>query len=136
MSTTIDTARKVADRLLPLGGQIDELHNLREQKRELEAKVTEIETRITAAQEALLERLEEDGVDKASGKKATVSISSSTVGNVTDWDALNKYIKKTGFFHLYQRRLSDPAVRELFEQKGSIPGVQPFTKKRLNLRSL
>jgi hypothetical protein len=118
-----------------LGSMIDKLAELREDKRALEGKVALIEAEYKEVEEALMKRLEAEGTDKATGKKATASITSSVVGDVTDWDALNAYIKKTGYFHLYQRRLSDPAVRELFDQKGKIPGVEPFTKKRLNLRA-
>ena len=73
-----------------------------------------------------------DGV--GGGKFATASVTSSVVGHVTDWDKFNAYVKKTGFFHLYQKRLSDASVRELFEQGKKVPGCEPFTKKRLNVR--
>lgn len=136
---TAEAPAKVAAKLGPIGPigpTIDKLHALREKKRALEAEVKKIEGEYAGLEEQLMEKLSADGLDKATGKAASVSITSNVVGNVVDWDALNKYIKRTGYFHLYQRRVSDPACRELFETKGSIPGVEPFTKKRLNLRSL
>jgi hypothetical protein len=119
-----------------IGSQIDSLNNLREQKRILEASIKTIEESYAKLEESLMEALEKQGMDKATGKKATVSISASTSASIEDDTAFFAYVKKTGFFHLFQRRLSDPAVRELLESKGSIPGIKPFIKRRLNLRSL
>jgi hypothetical protein len=119
-----------------IGSRIDSLNELREQKRALEEQIKVIEGSYHELEEALMEDLKTQGMDKATGKKATVSISSITVGNLVDDKAFFAYVKKTGYFHLMQRRLSDPAIRELLESKGSIPGVEPFVKKRLNLRAL
>jgi len=129
-------ATKVALSLGTIGSRIDALNQLREDKRALEEKIKIIEGSYHELEEALMEDLETQGMDKATGKKATVSISSTVVGNLVDDKAFFAYVKKTGYFHLLQRRLSDPAIRELLESKGSIPGVEPFVKKRLNLRTL
>lgn len=117
-----------------IGPSIDYLAELREQKRELESKVKMIETEYAGIEAMLMEQLDKGGMAKATGKKATASITEIVVGNLVDADKLHAYIKRTGYFHLLQQRLSDPACRELFESKGAIPGVEPFTKKRLNLR--
>jgi hypothetical protein len=119
-----------------IGGLSDAIWALREDKRALDEQVAVIEAKIGALSEQLMEKLDAEGTEKGAGKHCSVSITSNVVGNVTDWNALNAYVKKTGYFHLYQRRLSDPAIRELFETKGSIPGVEPFTKRKLNIRSI
>lgn len=119
-----------------LGGQIDALNELREKKRKLEAQVKDIEQQYEAVQQVVLVILGEQGADKATGKKATASISVSVVGNIEDRDALDAFMKKTGNFQLLQNRISLPAMRELLEKKGAIPGVSVFHKKTLNLRAL
>lgn len=133
----VGVSAQVARALVPIqiGPTIDKLNDLREAKRKLEAQVSEIEGQYKDLEEALMDKLEAEGSDKGSGKHASASITRNVVGNVTDWDKLNAYVKKTGYFHLYQKRLSDPAVRELFEQGKKIPGCEPFTKRRLNLRT-
>lgn len=118
-----------------IGPTIDKLNDLRETKRALEVKVKIIETEYAELEEALMAKFEREGTNKGAGKNASASVTTSVVGNVTDWDAFNAFVKKSGFFHLYQRRLSDASVRELFEQGKKVPGVEPFTKARLNLRS-
>ena len=121
-----------------IGAQIDRLNALREQKRKAEEVVKSISADYEALQEQILQRLKADGTEKASSKKATVSITSSVVANVIDWDIAWKVISKNP--QLMQRRISDPAFRELLKQKGekwmAKNGFEPFTKTRLNLRSL
>lgn len=124
-------------KITALGPAIDKLSALRERKRELEAQIKEIEDDYSRWEEALLDKLKSDGVDKATGKTATASITKSVVADVQDWEAFHKFIKRTGYFHLLQKRVSEPAYRELLETKGTPPpGTQPFTKTKLYLRSL
>jgi hypothetical protein len=139
VQTTADTATlaKIAERLTAtLGGAIDHAHALREEKRAAEKVVKEIEERIAAHNEILFARMDEAATTKGEGQKASASITTATVANVTDWEALWPWIAKTKNFHVVQKRLSDPAVRELWDLKKTLPGVQPFSKRTLNLRSL
>lgn len=119
-----------------IGSRIDSMYELREKKRELEAKVKALDEQYKEIETELLEALEREGTSKGAGSKAAASITVSVVGQITDVEALNAYIKRTGAFQLYQQRLSAPSVRELLETKGSIPGVTPFNKVSLNLRVL
>lgn len=132
-ATTAKAMPKV--RQMAVGATIDVLWGYREQKRKLEADVKEIEGKIKEIEDQLMERLGAEGLEKATGTKASVSITSSQTADVQDWDAFYPYIAKNKFWHLLQRRVSDPAVRELWEQGKKVPGVVPFTKKRINLRS-
>jgi ATP-dependent phosphoenolpyruvate carboxykinase len=131
--SNVVAAKKAAN--ATIGGMTDTLVLLREKKRVHEEEIKKLEAEFSKVSEDLMTKLDAEGTDKGAGKRGSCSITSSVVGNVTDWDALNKYIKRTGYFQLYQRRVSDAAVRELFESKGAVPGVEPFTKRRLNLRA-
>lgn len=119
-----------------LGGAIDTMWLLREQKRTAELAVKVIEEKITAAEEDIMARLDVQGLDSAKGKDASVSVTSATVANVEDWPAFHAYIAKNKFFHLLQKRVSDPAYRELLDMGKKVPGVSPFNKKKLTLRSI
>jgi hypothetical protein len=128
-------AKKVTTKPPSLGALIDQMHSLREKKRELEASVKDLEGQASEIESQIMDAMSEQGLDKMSGVLATVSITKTTTGNVTDWDELWPYISKNKFFHLVQRRLSDPAYRELLDMGKKVPGVEPFVKARLNLRS-
>lgn len=119
-----------------MGSLIDQIWTAREEKRRLEADVKEVVAKIDELQEQLLERMQAEGTDKAQGSKASVSISSNVVADVKDWDEFWRYVIKNKFTHLLQRRVSDPSYRELLEAGKNVPGVEPFTKRTLNVRSL
>lgn len=118
------------------GALIDQLWAAREEKRKIEATLKETEEAIKDIEEQVMERLGSEGLEKATGSKATVSVTTSVVADVQDWDKLWPYIAKNKFWHLVQRRVSDPSYRELLDMGKKVPGVQPFTKRKLNLRSL
>lgn len=118
-----------------IGKTIDKIFSLRKKKAELEAAVKDVEGQIALLDAEVLEALEASGVEKTATKHGTVSISTSTVAQVTDWDAFLTYIYRNKYGHLLQRRVSDPAWRELIEQGKKVPGTTGFTKKRLNYRA-
>lgn len=125
---------------MTLGQQIDKLQVLREERRVLAEKDKELSKAYNELEAEVLTRLKDEGMDKATGKKATASVSANVVANVQDWDAFHAFIKKNNFFHLLHRRVSDPAFREILEQKGekalAKAGVAPFTKITLRLVTL
>ena len=104
--------------------------------RNLEASIKDLDSQLATIEAELMADMEANGVDKMTGKHAGVSITSNTVAHVTDWDEMWKFILKTKNTQLLQRRVSDPAYRELLEMGKKVPGAEAFTKKRLNLRSL
>lgn len=131
------TIAKVTTRLVPtLGNAIDQMWALREEKRALDAQIKTVEADIKALETDMFGLLDAQDTRKAEGKNASVSINESVVCNVEDWDALWPWIAKTKNFHLIQKRVSDPGMRELWALKKVIPGTQPFTKRTLSLKSL
>lgn len=129
-------ATAAKSRPVTMGSLIDRIWASREEKRRLEEQAKEVSAQIAALEEELVERMNAEGTDKAQGTKASVSITSSVVADVQDWDAFWTYIARNKFWHLVQRRVSDPAYRELLEQGKKVSGVQPFTKRKLNVRSI
>lgn len=119
-----------------LGATIDTMWGLREKKRALDAQVKTLEGEIKDLESTMFELLDAQDTRKAEGKNASVSIGESVVCTVEDWDALWPWIAKTKNFHLIQKRVSDPGMRELWGMGKVIPGTQPFTKRTLSIRSL
>lgn len=136
VSTGAPPAKTAPARRTSPGADIDALFELREKKRKLEAAIKDIEGQAALIEERLMENMAQDGIDKMTGRTASVSITTSVVANVEDWDVFLAWLYKTKNGHLLQRRVSDPAWREMIEIKGKVPGTQPFTKKRLNLRAV
>jgi len=134
-AAVVSTSKRVMGQK-PLGTLIDSLWQLRENKRLLDKQVKDIEVSITASETELMERFKTDGIDKSTGKKATVSITEALIANIEDWDTFIAFVKKKNYFHLLQRRASIDGVRELIEKNGGVPGLKTFMKPKLNIRTL
>lgn len=120
----------------PIGDLIDGMFALRERKRELEAQIKEIEGEYDGLSNTLLEKFEAEHATASRGSKATASVTTSVTGNIVEFDDLCKFVKRTGYFHLFERRISATAYRELLDSGKKVPGVETFVKKRVNLRAL
>lgn len=118
-----------------IGTNIDKLHNLREKRRQLEAQIEDINAEFQKTEREVLEEMKTQGLEKATGRFANVAVQETVKPNVEDWDAFHAFIARNKYFHLLERRPSVTGCRELFETKGSIPGVLPVTLKRLSLRN-
>ncbi len=119
-----------------VGAKIDALHALREDKRQLEELLKAKAQEIDLMENELIELMDQQNISKSTGTKATVSITTSTKPSVEDWDAFYAYIHKNKYYHLLERRPSVTGCRELFDTKGKIPGVVPYTQRKLNIRSV
>lgn len=119
-----------------LGEIADDMYEERERKRAAESVVKKHEERLDELEQELLAAADKQQLTGGKGTKATFAVSESIVPQVNDWDAFHAFIMKENMLHLLQRRAAVPACRELFELKGAIPGVEKFTKRSINLRSI
>lgn len=83
----------------------------------------------------LMAQMDAQGLDKSSGGKASVTVYDSVKPQVVDWDAFHRWIKRHDAFYMLEKRPSVTACREVFESKGKIPGVVPFIKRQVLLRT-
>jgi hypothetical protein len=82
----------------------------------------------------LVEAAEAQGLERGGGKTSTFKIEPHTVPQVTDWDALYKFIARNKYYHLLQRRLSTTSFTELWEQGKNVPGTEKFTKTKVTVK--
>lgn len=118
-----------------IGSLTDEMHVIRENKRGLEEQIKALDEQYRELEMKLIELADEQGTTTGKGKSASFTVAESVVPQVTNWDDFYKFIQKNKYWHLLERRPSVTGCRELFETKGAIPGVEKFTKRRVNLRS-
>ena len=121
-----------------IGTEIDQLISMREEMRDLNRQAEEIKRKFDEKSEELRLHMEDQNMKKATGQLGTVSLSEVVVAHVQDWDKVYNYILRNKAFQLMQRRIADGAFRELVGlRKGkNIPGIEPFTKKGINLRNI
>lgn len=136
------------DKKVPnLGQLIDKLHAVREKRAELAAKDKPLEAEEKLLRDTILAELAAQGTEEGRSKNLKVSVTYSTVANVKNWDMFWDFIikGKGKYNHLLQRRVSDPAYRELLGMAENDKrlakalgeaGVESFVAAKLNIRTL
>lgn len=100
------------------------------QRKELDQEKRELENELLAAMQAA-------GTDIVRGDLATVSISESAKPQIADIEKLYQFVLRKKALHLFERRISSTAYREMRESTGKpIPGLTEFTQVRLNVRKV
>lgn len=117
-----------------LGGCADKLFRTRAKRLDVQKQVDKLRAEEAELKEHLINNLPKDRATGVQGKLCQVSIVTKQRPKVEDWDRLYKYIKRTGNFDLLQRRLSDPAIRERWEDGKEVPGVDTFTVVDVSIR--
>lgn len=129
--TKAETTKKTAPQ--KLGACADELGQIRAQLSELHRQEKKLEERRSELEERLIEELPASDADGICGRAFRATIVTSRVPSIKDWDALTRYVKRTGAFELLSRRLSREAVQERWDAKKEVPGVEGFTVKKVSL---
>ena len=119
-----------------LGACADKLFQLREARlaKQKEAEVIEAEEK--ALKEHIIQTLPKSEASGVAGKVARVTVIIKQIAQVKDWDLFYKHVKKTGEFELLQRRLTDTAIKERWENGKKIPGVEPFDAVTVSINKL
>ncbi len=118
----------------PLGDDIDRLYALKEAAERADEAAAEKWKVYDEFEARLFARMDNEKTTLSRGGKARASVKEAIVAKVVNWDEFYRFIGRNKAFHLLQRRVSDPAYRELLEQrKNGVPGVEPFTKRSLSV---
>lgn len=83
----------------------------------------------------ILEKMDEDGLQRTGTDVANVLVSETIVPTVNDWDAFYNFIRENDAMHLLQRRVTSTSYREYIDAGQEVPGVVPFTKRSVQVRS-
>ena len=99
---------------------------MRDARSKLKKEFEEADTAIKADQDVLmldlLRLMKELNVDNLKTKHGTVYTETTLKPSVQDWDALYKYIAKTGNFDALERRVKTAFVKEFMEvTEGDLP---------------
>jgi hypothetical protein len=111
----------------PVGEQIDILLDIRTQRLAKAKEVEELKKNETKLTEQIMSSLQELGMTSGKGQLATFSYKPHTVPKLVDFNAIKAYIMETGNLQLFEKRISAPAFRELFELEGGVPGIETYT---------
>lgn len=114
-----------------LGDKIDQYRSIYDRRAALSAEVKALTAQLEALTPELLEQLDQLGIEKAQGKRASIRITEKTLPSVKDWDAFYEFIVENDAWYLLERRPTQKAYQELLDAGESVPGVEPFTKREI-----
>lgn len=117
-----------------LSDLIQSLSSLKGEKKALESSVKAVDKQIEQVEIAIMLELDSQGVTETKSAVGKVAISESTYPQVQEWDAFGEFILDNRYLHLLERRPAVLAYRELLNLGKAVPGVLPFTKRKLNYR--
>lgn len=120
-----------------LGNLADELYAKNAEIAQANAHVKDLEREKREIEAALLQAMDLANTTAVRGTEAAVSINEVIRPNIQDFDALAAFVLRKKALHLFERRISATAYREMRESmKRDIPGLSEYTQRRLNVRKV
>lgn len=124
----IDLTKPPEGLKLPRGmpATADLLYDIKNQRLAADKIAKKLKAQEEFLNEFFRHNLRKDDSRGSVGKIAKVMLFPQTKPVPENWDKLYKHIEKTGEFELLQRRLSEKAIKERWENKKVVPGVGKF----------
>lgn len=113
--------------------EVEELREIKKEISEINDKLNQLKRKKTELEVKIIGEMNSEGLSLARTDYGTVSVTKQEVASVKDWAAFEAYIYENKALHLLQRRPADAAYRDEIAVKGSLPGVETFTKVNLSL---
>ena len=120
------TAAKTFKIPAKLGAVADLLYETKNRRLLLQKEVDALQAQETQLKEHLIQKLPKSEASGMAGKLARVTVVLKEIPQVKDWPAFYNYVRKHGRFDLMQKRLSDGAVKDMWEAGEVVPGVEAF----------
>ena len=98
--------------------------------------VDAIEEEEKAIKAWIIDSLPKSEASGVAGKLCRVSAVTKEIPQVEDYEKFYAYVKKTNRFDLLQKRLSEAAVKEIWEDGKQVPGVKAFQAVTLSVNKL
>jgi hypothetical protein len=120
-----------------VGGLIDDLFMLREQRRKLAETDRDLRDQYAELEAKLIAALDVQETTMARGRSASATLSEEELATVTDWGQVHEYVRTHNAWYLLQRRINSAPWRELTAERGEpIPGTTVFKKRSISLRRI
>lgn len=119
-----------------LSSLIDSLSGLKQSKKALEAEVKAVDQAIAGVEQQLMQAMDAEGVIESKSSVGKVSLSESVYPKVEQWDMFGEFILENRYLHLLERRPAVLAYRELLTLGRPVPGVLPFTKRKVSFKEV
>lgn len=118
-----------------LGELTSQLFELKERKAALEAKKREVNKMIDDIEFMIIQKMDENGLDRLSVDEGTVSKKVELYPRVEDKDAFINWALNNGYAGMITAQVNRAVFKEYYEEYNEYPeGVDAFEKPKLNTR--
>jgi len=108
--------------------------SLREWQKQRDLEEQGMKAALTALEMTLLGKADELGVDSFKTSFGTAYKQIDEHYRIADWDQLVEFVKETGNFQVFQKRVTKTAVKEIYDEKGEVPpGLDRFTEATIHV---
>lgn len=114
----------------------DLLSEVRELRLAMQKHVDAVKARETEIREHIINNLSKSDDTGAAGKKYRAQIVTKIEPSLKDWDAFTAFVQESGRFDLMQKRISDKAVKDLWEDGADVPGVERFNAVSVSITKI
>ena len=115
---------------------IKQLGQLRTKKTRLNMLLGQTEKLIAAKERDIIAAMDDQQITESKSAAGKVSLGQSVYPQVKDWEAFHQWILENSYLHFLERRAVVRAYREALEQGITVPGVLPFTKRKITFREV
>lgn len=113
---------------------ITQLGELRALKKHHEFEASEVGKCIEIKEREIMDVMDAQEVTESKSAAGKVTLGEAVYPQVGDWDAFHKWILENGYLHFLERRAAVLAYREALGQGIAVPGVLPFTKRKITFK--
>lgn len=113
---------------------IDSLSELRVSKKRLEGQLKGVEADIAAVEKLILTAMDDEGLLESKNAVGKVTLSESVYPHVEQWEQFAEFVLENRYLHLLERRPAVLAYREMLSLGKAVPGILPFTKRKVTFK--
>lgn len=119
-----------------LGLCTDLFAEVRDLRLAMQKVVDEVKARESEIRDHLIETIPKSDDTGVAGKKYRAQIVTKKRPAPGDWAKIHAYVQETGRFDLLQKRLSDKAVTDMWEEGQEVPGVDVFNAVEVSITKI
>jgi hypothetical protein len=109
---------------------------VRELRLAMQKIVDDVKDRETEIREHIIQNLSKSSDTGAAGRRYRAQIVTKEVPTLKDWDALTKFVAANNRFDLLHKRIADGAVKDMWENKEVVPGVEKFNATDVSITKI
>jgi hypothetical protein len=114
----------------------DLYHDVRELRLAMQKEVDEVAAREKEIKDYIIDNLSKSDDTGAAGKRYRAQIVTKVTPAAADWEKIHQFILENDRFDLLQKRLSDKAVQDMWENGEEVPGVERFNAISVSITKL